>query len=182
MELQLGLALPSTAVKGFDLNTNVYEPRENMASHASFNIFGFTNDVCSNDKKRSFDKAFENDKTVPPTLPLLHWNNHPNDEDDPNELQNNSSLVRMAEEDGVVGWPPIKTWRKKICNKDQGGRAKPKMKNIGFGSGRGQSNSNSMYVKVKMEGRAIARKIDLSLHHSFETLKTTLISMFSFCK
>ncbi|KAJ0089960.1 hypothetical protein Patl1_13055 [Pistacia atlantica] len=184
MELQLGLALPSTAVKGFDLNAYVYEPRENMGSHPSFHSFGFTNDICSNYKKRNFDEAFEKDKTVPRTLPLLHWNNEPNDEDDPKDLENNSSFDsnKTAEEDVVVGWPPIKTWRKKIWHQDQGRQAKPKnnqaVKNIGFGSRSAQSKSNSMYVKVKMEGMAIARKIDLSLHDSFETLTTTLISMF----
>lgn len=39
-----------------------------------------------------------------------------------------------------------------------------------------------MYVKVKMEGVAIARKIDLTLYDSFETLTNTLIGMFGLCK
>ncbi|OMO57732.1 Phox/Bem1p [Corchorus olitorius] len=38
--------------------------------------------------------------------------------------------------------------------------------------------SNSTYVKVKMEGMAIARKIDISVHHSFETLTSNLMRMF----
>ncbi|XP_016754532.1 auxin-responsive protein IAA29 [Gossypium hirsutum] len=38
--------------------------------------------------------------------------------------------------------------------------------------------SNSTYVKVKMEGVVIARKIDISIHQSFETLTTTLMTMF----
>ncbi|XP_065617307.1 auxin-responsive protein IAA29 [Quercus suber] len=37
---------------------------------------------------------------------------------------------------------------------------------------------NSLYVKVKMEGIAIARKIDLRLFHSYQALTNTLISMF----
>lgn len=36
----------------------------------------------------------------------------------------------------------------------------------------------SMYVKVEMEGVGIARKIDLSLHHSYQSLQTTLAAMF----
>jgi auxin-responsive protein IAA len=39
-----------------------------------------------------------------------------------------------------------------------------------------------MYIKVKMEGVGIARKIDVSLHHSFPTLKQTLLDMFGICK
>lgn len=42
--------------------------------------------------------------------------------------------------------------------------------------------SNSTYVKVKMEGVVIARKIDISIHQSFETLTTTIMTMFDICK
>ncbi|CAL5198659.1 unnamed protein product [Lathyrus oleraceus] len=34
------------------------------------------------------------------------------------------------------------------------------------------------YVKVKMEGVGIARKVNLSTHHSFHTLNKTLLDMF----
>ena len=36
-----------------------------------------------------------------------------------------------------------------------------------------------MFVKVKMEGVAIARKLDLRLYHSHNSLKTALIAMFT---
>ncbi|KAE8718940.1 AUX/IAA transcriptional regulator family protein, putative isoform 2 [Hibiscus syriacus] len=39
----------------------------------------------------------------------------------------------------------------------------------------------STYVKVKMEGNAIARKIDISVHRSFESLTATLMRMFDIC-
>ncbi|KAJ0090214.1 hypothetical protein Patl1_12474 [Pistacia atlantica] len=39
--------------------------------------------------------------------------------------------------------------------------------------------SNSMFVKVKMEGVAIARKIDLKLYHCFYTLTNSLIAKFA---
>ena len=42
--------------------------------------------------------------------------------------------------------------------------------------------SNSKYVKVKMEGVAITRKIDLRLYNSYQTLTKSLISMFAKCK
>lgn len=42
--------------------------------------------------------------------------------------------------------------------------------------------SHSLYVKVKMEGAAIARKVDLGQHHSYYSLATTLLHMFGKCK
>lgn len=42
--------------------------------------------------------------------------------------------------------------------------------------------ANSMLVKVKMEGVGIVRKVDIRPHHSYQSLKDTLITMFSKCK
>lgn len=79
------------------------------------------------------------------------------------------------EENHVVGWPPIKSWMKKQLHQQQqhqGGR----VKNDGVAERSG--GRNSLYVKVKMEGVAIARKIDLMLFHSYQALTNALISMF----
>lgn len=87
MELQLGLALPTNPPKGFDLNYYGYEPMEVVVSDL------WLSDI-SNNKKRSFCQAFENctDRAVPRTLPLLLWNNHPNEEDDQKHPDNHSNL------------------------------------------------------------------------------------------
>ncbi|XP_057421305.1 auxin-induced protein 22A-like [Lotus japonicus] len=61
------------------------------------------------------------------------------------------------EEDAPVGWPPVNYRRKKL---------------------RSSINQNGMYVKVKMEGVGIARKVDLTMHRSFHSLKDTLMDMF----
>ncbi|KAL9687018.1 hypothetical protein QQ045_031414 [Rhodiola kirilowii] len=42
----------------------------------------------------------------------------------------------------------------------------------------GSSSSRSNYVKVTMEGMRIGRKVDLSVHCSYESLVETLIDMF----
>lgn len=193
MELQLGLALPThAAVNGFDLNSYVHEPNDTVGSHPSWNTLDFaflptkcpsatTNtDIFTDAKKRSFDEAFDQVRVVPPTLPLLHWTSQPNDEDDPKDLDNNSSFStnKISEEDDVVGWPPIKNLRKKHRQQHHGDRAAKNNQTSENGFGCGFRQSNSMFVKVKMEGVTIARKIDLSLHDSFQTLTTTLISMF----
>lgn len=113
MELQLGLALPSIAtthhVRGFEFDLNnsyVYEPKDSDPSSWNINSdFGSSASVpgkCSTtnsgngNKKRSCDDAFDYEqvKAVPPrTLPLFNWNSrYPDDEDDPRDLDNNSSF------------------------------------------------------------------------------------------
>lgn len=74
-----------------------------------------------------------------------------------------------------MGWPPIKSWRKKLCQKNNvyGGGGD----GVGGGDG-GGGGSNPTLVKVKMEGVVITRKVDLSLHHSYQELKDTLVEMF----
>ncbi|KAE7998920.1 hypothetical protein FH972_003413 [Carpinus fangiana] len=180
MELQLGLALPTNPTKGFDLNYYGYEPKEVVVSGLWFDgncYVSSRQDINIDDyKKRSFCQAFENsstDRAVPRTLPLLLWNNRPNEEDDPKDPNNDHSLFTFnkndGDRDGVVGWPPIK-----VCHDNQGGRRLLENAYAYCGGRR----SNSMYVKVKMEGVAIGRKVDLTLHHSFQTLTDTLIDMF----
>lgn len=114
MELQLGLALPSIAtthhVRGFEFDLNhscVYEPKDSdPSSWNNNNDFGSsasvpskcstTNSRSNGNKKRSCENAFDYQqvKAVPPrTLPLLNWGTrHPDDEDDPKDLDNNSSF------------------------------------------------------------------------------------------
>lgn len=67
----------------------------------------------------------------------------------PNPIRGVCSVPRKKR---LVGWPPVK------CARRSGG-----------GGG---------YVKVKMEGVAIGRKVDVSLHGSFQDLLRTLRRMF----
>ncbi|KAG0535362.1 hypothetical protein BDA96_04G359900 [Sorghum bicolor] len=55
----------------------------------------------------------------------------------------------------LVGWPPVSSARSRAC---------------GVGGAK--------YVKVKKEGDAIGRKVDLSLHASYDELLATLSRMF----
>ena len=50
-----------------------------------------------------------------------------------------------------------------------------------FGQRRKETHGEEGHVKVKMEGVGIARKIDLSLHQSFQTLTDSLMDMFDKC-
>ncbi|KAF8393173.1 hypothetical protein HHK36_021414 [Tetracentron sinense] len=160
MELQLGLALPSNPIKGFDLNTHFYEPKDQLVGADSWS-YGCCFESKNNSNKRSFEEAFEKTRVVTETLPLLLWNDRSNEEDDRKGFEKSfSSTITEDEGEGdcLVGWPPLKSWRMKLQHQSHG--------------------SNSMYVKVKMEGVGIGRKIDLNLHRSYQTLTVTLISMF----
>lgn len=85
--------------------------------------------------------------------------------------------MNRNEEDGLVGWPPIKSWRKETCFHIHGDGGVRHNRTVEVNGG-----GVSTFVKVKMEGVGIARKIDLSLHHSFETLVRTLMHMFDKCE
>ncbi|KAG6411193.1 hypothetical protein SASPL_129271 [Salvia splendens] len=75
----------------------------------------------------------------------------------------NVSLACNSKDGYVVGWPPVRWWRKQLWHRNRrgGGRA-----------------ANSLYVKVKMEGVGITRKIDLRLHRSHRSLANSLIALF----
>nr|GMD48717.1 auxin-responsive protein IAA29 [Ipomoea batatas] len=171
MELELGLAPAAHFVdrKCFDLNENAaFEKYEVMREQMTM-------------KKRSFDEAFENRGGTgrSQTLALLQWSRQPNEEDDRNaadRLRNCQVDQRDVEEKGLlVGWPPIRSWRKRQLHNHQGGGwVAVTNERIVANGGR-----NSTFVKVKMEGVAIGRKIDLSLYNSYQVLTNNLINMFS---
>ncbi|XP_050224212.1 auxin-responsive protein IAA20-like isoform X2 [Mercurialis annua] len=193
MELQLGLALPTNTVFGFDLNSYVYQPKQVSGSGqlnhhrrrraSCFQLDSFTEPCSSSTDESISSNKNKNSKRsrddIPLTLPLLLWNNPPNDDDDQDSQHNGSSFAFNKNEeedsdDGIVGWPPIKHRRKRI-------RRMENYRTVENGCadcyGR-QSN----YVKVKMDGVAIARKIDLTLFTSFQQLKQTLFAMFGICQ
>ncbi|XP_059659125.1 probable LRR receptor-like serine/threonine-protein kinase At1g56130 [Cornus florida] len=162
MELQLSLALPTQ-----NPMKDVYYVKKKRSVYEAFG---------------SHDNA--SDKVL---LPLLLWNGQPNEEeedDDPNGPNKrvttvvNSDNSIKGEENQVVGWPPIKSWRKKLLS-DHDHQVGRIMINNNRTAERGRGGSNSMYVKVKMEGVAIGRKVDLRLYHSYGTLTNTLITMFA---
>ncbi|XP_039018993.1 auxin-responsive protein IAA9-like [Hibiscus syriacus] len=156
MELQLGLALPTTPFFPFK-----------MQAPFDSNVKG----SCSSSGGR------KKSRVVPKTLHLLVWDtNQPNEDDDPKELDDNSSSAILNDDEGLVGWPPVKAWRNKLRRRVHNGRANTNR--VAAKNNCGVRALNSTYVKVKLEGNAITRKIDLSVHRSFESLTATLMRMF----
>ncbi|XAR70981.1 hypothetical protein NMG60_11028041 [Bertholletia excelsa] len=168
MELELGLSLPThRPVRGFDLNQNGFEAESKEMSTCP------DGKICER-KKLCFAEAFESGEAPAEKLLLLSWNGQPNEEDDGRgekrrEHNTDHENGLAGEENKVVGWPPIKSWRKRVLH----------MHSHHHQQQQGGLINSSAYVKVKMEGVAIGRKIDLRLYHSYHTLTTALLSMFS---
>ncbi|KAK4491045.1 hypothetical protein RD792_001767 [Penstemon davidsonii] len=171
MELELGLSLPNHTpimMKGlFDLNCssdNEMELKKNKS---------FLDDDDHDDEHGNVEVESNN------SLSLFLWSGRqPNDEEDDSPQENWRKLHlndgEIDEENHeIVGWPPINSWRRELLHHHPGG---------GWMVGnhrRGECLRTSMYVKVKMEGVAIGRKIDLRLYNSYHTLSNALIEMFA---
>ncbi|XP_016442204.1 auxin-induced protein IAA6 [Nicotiana tabacum] len=179
MELELGLAPPynnfPTNIKGFDQNDIArFEPKEmNMMRRRD----SFGDNFSKMKQKRSFAEAFENgsEGVERKTLSLLIWNGQPNEEEEDNDdgrhgrkkIPFKACDEDSEEENQVVGWPPINTWRQKQFhgNYNQGWWITNERKYV--------------YVKVKMEGVAIGRKVNLRLYDSYQVLAHDLVQMFT---
>ncbi|KAK9055107.1 hypothetical protein SSX86_026187 [Deinandra increscens subsp. villosa] len=167
MDLHLALSLSSSSSSSssqFDLNCNTHE-----------SIMPF-----HHQKRKHGDH--DDDEVVPQTLPLLVWNNfcsnknQLNNEEDDDEVQSNSIFVSHRNIGGVIGWPPVKLCRRKDLHVKIGSRGDDDNDCDGEGS-----KSKSKFVKVHMEGIGIARKVDLNMHQSYQTLVHTLATMFGKC-
>ncbi|MBA0594288.1 auxin-responsive protein IAA29 [Gossypium raimondii] len=182
MELQLGLALPTpNMVKGFDLNNHGLDQLKEMGGLEAWNKAAgcFADKDCVK-SKRSFEQAFGNFTEECRTKPLLLWSGQPNEEEDHKDQKKATFSTTdendAEEDDQVVGWPPIKTWRNKIFQQQQQPRVGRAENNRRVAE---NENGRSIYVKVKMEGVAITRKIDIKLYQSYQSLTNSLITMFA---
>ncbi|CAA3019918.1 auxin-responsive IAA29-like [Olea europaea subsp. europaea] len=118
-------------------------------------------------RKCKFAEAFENSDVEDKKLRLLLWSHEqPNEEEDDRSSTDNKKS--NEEED-------INSLRKELLHQyqDQGGNWNVENFNNNV------KNRQSLYVKVKMEGVAIGRKIDLRLFDSYQALKRTLLNMFT---
>lgn len=82
-------------------------------------------------------------------------------------LVNNSKTV-LCNRAQVVGWPPIRSFRKNTLatNLPKNGEA-------------GKPGTSCLYVKVSMDGAPYLRKIDLKTYTSYTELSSALEKMFS---
>lgn len=81
------------------------------------------------------------------------------------------SQVSPAAKDQVVGWPPIRSFRKNSMI-----AIPPKKEEE---SSHGKSGPSCVYVKVSMDGAPYLRKVDLKNYASYKDLSLALKNMFS---
>lgn len=77
--------------------------------------------------------------------------------------------VPPASKAQVVGWPPIRSFRKNTL------AANSKSSD----DSEGKPGSNALYVKVSMDGAPYLRKVDLKLYNRYQELSSALEKMFS---
>lgn len=77
--------------------------------------------------------------------------------------------VPPASKAQVVGWPPIRSFRKNTL------AANSKSSD----ESEGKPGSNALYVKVSMDGAPYLRKVDLKLYNRYQELSSALEKMFS---
>ncbi|XP_010522504.1 PREDICTED: auxin-responsive protein IAA17-like [Tarenaya hassleriana] len=105
----------------------------------------------------------------------LNLNNEPHkdvgsalSEQDPSSLvsvpNDSSSCPKPPAKAQVVGWPPVRTYRKNM---------------MGRTSSEGEKATANAFVKVSIDGAPYLRKVDLKTYSSYDDLSTALSTMFS---
>ncbi|KAK0583352.1 hypothetical protein LWI29_036044 [Acer saccharum] len=71
----------------------------------------------------------------------------------------------------VVGWPPVRSFRKNMLAVQKSSRQEE--------SGNNNSNTSAAFVKVSMDGAPYLRKVDLKMYNTYQDLYDALGKMFS---
>ncbi|KAG5598178.1 hypothetical protein H5410_029548 [Solanum commersonii] len=74
----------------------------------------------------------------------------------------NSTLKTPAAKTQIVGWPPVRSFRKNILTSQKLGQ-----------------ESDNILVKVSMDGAPYLRKVDLNMYKSYQELSDALAKMFN---
>uniref|UniRef100_A0A0A0KKT1 Auxin-responsive protein n=2 Tax=Cucumis sativus TaxID=3659 RepID=A0A0A0KKT1_CUCSA len=74
----------------------------------------------------------------------------------------------------VVGWPPVRSYRKNVIIETEEKKKKKEIVNMELGL------MSGMYVKVSLDGAPYLRKIDLKLYQGYQQLLDALEDMFNF--
>lgn len=70
----------------------------------------------------------------------------------------------------MVGWPPVRSFRKNIMAHQKSG---------GDESEKAACSGGGAFVKVSMDGAPYLRKVDLKMYKSYQELSDALAKMFS---
>ncbi|CAN1841237.1 Auxin-responsive protein IAA14 [Linum perenne] len=94
------------------------------------------------------------------------------------QKQDSSSSSKPPAKAQVVGWPPVRSYRKNVMAQ------KKSADNDVINGGKSSSSSNGgncsvAFVKVSMDGAPYLRKVDLKMYSSYNQLSLSLANMFS---
>uniref|UniRef100_A0A7N0VHZ1 Auxin-responsive protein n=1 Tax=Kalanchoe fedtschenkoi TaxID=63787 RepID=A0A7N0VHZ1_KALFE len=83
----------------------------------------------------------------------------------------------------VVGWPPIRSFRKNIASssktgRQEGSQSATQAKTAGHPISTQATRTKGLFVKINMDGIPIGRKVDLSTFHSYEQLMSAVDDLF----
>ncbi|XP_076942928.1 auxin-responsive protein IAA14-like [Bidens hawaiensis] len=94
-----------------------------------------------------------------------------NDKKLQSSTKNNKDLTKPPAKAQVVGWPPVRNYRKNVMA--QKSNTEETEKAVAGGG------SAASFVKVSMDGAPYLRKVDLKLYESYQQLSDALAKMFS---
>ncbi|KAF8400943.1 hypothetical protein HHK36_014246 [Tetracentron sinense] len=96
-----------------------------------------------------------------------------------NTAEPNTSQKRVAPAP-VVGWPPIRSFRKNLASSSSSKPAPelPKQVPNEVTSGKPESGMKGLFVKINMDGVPIGRKVDLKAYDSYEKLTSVVDELF----
>ncbi|KAI3448691.1 hypothetical protein Pfo_005356 [Paulownia fortunei] len=96
-----------------------------------------------------------------------------------NTNENHHQVVEAEEKNAkppakaqVVGWPPVRSFRKNILTFQKNSSATPE-------GGKSGSGVAAVFVKVSLDGAPYLRKVDLKMYTSYQQLSDALGKMFS---
>ncbi|TYI26888.1 hypothetical protein ES332_A05G141900v1 [Gossypium tomentosum] len=81
----------------------------------------------------------------------------------------------------VVGWPPIRSFRKNIANSSSSklaSESSPSVLPHKVGNEKKAAEPSAKFVKINMDGVPIGRKVDLKAYDSYEKLSTAVDELF----
>lgn len=85
----------------------------------------------------------------------------------------------------VVGWPPIRSFRKNLANSSNNSYSKPALESQNGNPPKkvasekpAETCKKGLFVKINMDGVPIGRKVDLTAYDSYEKLSTAVDELF----
>lgn len=95
----------------------------------------------------------------------------------PAAAKNNKDSIKPPTKAQVVGWPPVRNYRKNVMAQKSHNEELTTEKQVMAGGG--GSTAGAAFVKVSMDGAPYLRKVDLKLYESYQQLSDALAKMFS---